>query len=158
MTRVRRALLGGNKASFAVRDGNFENLAHVGVTHPGRLRRGNADVRNGGLVAANLVIRQRRRVLVGVYDVAKRHEAQLDERLESVANAEHEAVSVVEKVVDCFFQARIFEKRNDELGRSVGLVSSRETPGRKIICEARICCSKISADPWRAAGVRFLMR
>ena len=75
------------------------------------------------------VERERGALLVHGADVAERHETQLHERLETVADAQHEAVAVLQQVAHRFGDGRSAEERRDELGRAVGLVAAGEPAG-----------------------------
>ncbi len=57
------------------------------------------------------------------------HQAQLDQRLEAVADAQHQAIAGLEQVADRLGDLGSAEERRDELGGAVGLVAAREAAG-----------------------------
>ena len=61
------------------------------------------------------------------FDLAVGDEAELDESLEAVTDTDSETVAFVEKLLDGFRDARIAERRGDELAGTVGLVTRGET-------------------------------
>ena len=77
-------------------------------------------------MAADGVERQRRAFGGHRHDVAVRHQAQLDERLEAVADAEHQTIAVLQQVAHGLGDGRRAEERGDELGGAVRLVAAGE--------------------------------
>ena len=80
-------------------------------------------------MAADGVERQRRRVGHGVDDIAIGHKTQFDERLKTVADAEHQAVASLQQVANGLGDLGGAEERGDELGGAVGLVATGEAAG-----------------------------
>lgn len=56
-----------------------------------------------------------------------RHQAKLDKRLETVADAEHQAITVVQQVAHGLGHGRSAEERGDELGGAVRFVAARRS-------------------------------
>ena len=107
-------------------DGDGVHVAHLGLRQPrGEVRR-HAGAHQTALVAADGVERQRRAFGGHRHDVAVRHQAKLDERLEAVADAEHQAVAVVQQVAHGLGHGRGAEERGDELGGAVRFVAAGE--------------------------------
>ena len=80
-------------------------------------------------MATDGVERQRGRIGRGVDDVAVGHQTELDQGLEAVADAQHQAVAGLEQVADCLGDLGSAEERRDELGGAIGLVAAREAAG-----------------------------
>ena len=78
-------------------------------------------------MSADRIARERRRLRIKRHDLAVRKEAELDERLEAVADTEDQPLSLLQKFHDRLSDARISERRRDELARAVRLVTARET-------------------------------
>ena len=78
-------------------------------------------------MSADRIARERRRLRIKRHDLAVRKEAELDERLETVADTEDQPLSLLQKFHDRLSDARISERRRDELARAVRLVAARET-------------------------------
>ena len=76
---------------------------------------------------ADRVVRKRRRLPIERHDLAIGQETELDERLEAVADAEDQSLALLQKFHDRLSDARISERRRDELARAVRLVAARET-------------------------------
>ena len=113
-----------DKAAFAVRDWNGVNVAGLDVLKPRREIGGDNRVDGCRGVAADCVERQRR-IVVGKprLDLAVGDEAELVEGLEAVADADGEAITFLEELLDGFRDARIAERGGDELSGAVGLVA-----------------------------------
>ena len=90
-------LLRGEKTPLAVRNGNGVNISHLCSRKPRRSRRAHARAHELGLVAADDIVGECREGLVGIHDPSVGHEAELDERLEAVADAEHQTVALLEQ-------------------------------------------------------------
>ncbi len=103
------------------------DLADLALGQPRREVARHAGADEAALVAADGVEGQRRSVGCGFHDVAVRHEAELDERLEAVADAQHEAVAGLQQLADRLGDLGRAEERGDELGGAVGLVAAGET-------------------------------
>ena len=80
-------------------------------------------------MASDGVEGERRALFAHRTDVSERHEAELNERLEPVADAEYQAVAVLQQVAHRLGDRRCAEERRDELGGAVGLVATTETAG-----------------------------
>ena len=120
-------MLRGDKAALAVRNRDRVQVAHLAGGQPRALDRRDARGHIAALVAADEVEGQRR-VVAGhlVADLAVGHKAELDERLEAVADAEHQAVALAEQFMDGVLDARAAQEGGDELARAVRLVAARE--------------------------------
>ena len=81
-------------------------------------------------MAADGVERERGALVVHGADVAVRHQAQLHERLEAVADAQHQAVAVEQQVAHGLGDLGGAEEGRDELRRTVGLVAAGEAAGQ----------------------------
>ena len=75
-------------------------------------------------MTADLVEGQRRTVLIGIHDLSKRYETQLDQSLESVADAGSQSASAVQKIRDRFCDRRISEERGNEFAGAVRFVAA----------------------------------
>ena len=122
-----KQLVGGNKATFSVTDCDGVDVAKCALGEPWRHRGSNAGANKLALVATNGVERQRWAGVVHRTNVAVRNKSQLDERLEAIANAQHKAIALLQKLADSLGNLRSAEERADKLSRSVGLVSAGET-------------------------------
>ena len=116
----------GEEAAFAVRDRHGVNALELRVLQPRGEIGADARVDDARLVAADGVVGQRRAVLVRVHDPAVGHEAELDERLEAVADAGHESAALVEEARDRVLHRAAAEEGRDELARAVRLVAAGE--------------------------------
>ena len=116
----------GDEAALAVGDGNGIELIRVALGEPRRQVAADAGANQAALVTADLVEGQRGRVGGGVDDVAVRHQAQLDECLEAVADAQHKAVAGLQQVANRLGDLGCAEERGDELGGTVWLVAAGE--------------------------------
>ena len=82
-------------------------VAHLRAEHPGGIHRGHPGGDIPALMAADIVEGQRGTVLVHRPDLAVGHQSQLDQGLEAVADAQHQAIPVFEQVVDRVGEAGI---------------------------------------------------
>ncbi len=123
-------LVGGHKAALAVGDGDGVQVAHLGLQHPGGVDRGHPGGDVPALVAADQVIGQGGAAVVHGPDLPVGHQPQLDEGLEAVADAQHQAVPVLKQVVDRVGQPGVAEEGGDELAGAVGLVAAGEAAGQ----------------------------
>ena len=103
-------------------------------------------------MAADQVEGQGGTVLVHGPDLAVGHQSQLDQGLEAVADAQHQAVPVFEQVVDRVGEPGIAEEGADELGGAVGLVAAGEAAGQDDHLVRRMAASRAWAD-WARQGV-----
>ena len=78
-------------------------------------------------MTSDLVVCQRRAVLSAIHDFSFRYKTQLDECLESVADTQHQTVSVFHQVCNSIFDPRVSEYSCNEFSRSVRLVSTGKT-------------------------------
>ena len=108
-------------------DGNVVNVAHLATRKPGAQIRRHTRAHQAALVTADLVERERGARIVHGADVAIRHQAQLHERLEAVADAQHQAVAVLQQVAHRLGHFRSAEERRDELRGAIGLVAAGKT-------------------------------
>ena len=110
-------------------DGDGVGVVQAALRQPrGQVGR-DAGAHQTALVATDGVERQRGRIGRGVDDVAVGHQAELDQGLEAVADAQHQAIAGLEQVADCLGDLGSAEERRDELGRAVGRVAAREAAG-----------------------------
>ncbi len=70
---------------------------------------------------------QSRRIRFLPSDLTVRHQSQLDERLEPVTNAQRQTVPFLQQTHDSFFHLFILEGSGKELGRTIRLITRRET-------------------------------
>ena len=78
---------------------------------------------------ADRVEGERRAARIHRDDVTIGHEPELDERLKAVANAQHEAITIVEQTTHGIRDVGIAEERRDELGTAIRLVATGKTTG-----------------------------
>ena len=102
------------------------HVAHLGFGEPRGEARCHAGAHQAALVAADGVERQRRAFGGHRHDIAVRHQSELDERLEAVADAEHQTVAIVQQVAHGLGHGRGAEECGDELGGAVRLVATGE--------------------------------
>lgn len=119
----------GVELAFAMRQRDRVEVAGLAEGKPGR---GIADDPGGGVagdVAADVVVDQGRGTGGGLADLAVGDEAGLDQGLEAVADAEHEAVAVLQQVHDGIGHPRVADDGGDEFRGAVGLVAGAEAAG-----------------------------
>ena len=107
-------------------DGNGVHVVDAALGEPRAQIGRHARAHQAALVTADGVESQRGAGLVHGADVSVGHQAELDERLEAVADAQHEAVAGLQQVTNGLGDLGRAEECGDELGRAVGLVSARE--------------------------------
>ena len=112
-----------------MRDRNVDDISDVHQRQPRRAVRHDARADDTGLVAGDGIVGQGRAALVGVDNLAVRHESELDECLKTVAYAAHKPASAVEQVGNGIAYLRAAEECGYELTRAVGLVAAREAAG-----------------------------
>ena len=117
--------------ALAVGNGHIVDIAHLGQAQPGALVGGHPGSYNPALMAADGVEGQGGAGVIGVDDLAVGHQTQLDEGLEAVADAAHQAVPVIQELHHLLLDGRIPEKGGDELGGAVGLVAAGEAAGQE---------------------------
>ncbi len=127
--KLREQVGARHEPAFAMRDRHGVHVAHLGLGEPGGEVRRDARAHKAALVAADLVERERGALVGHRHDVAVRHKTQLDEGLEAVADAEHEAIAVLEQIAHGLSDRGRAEERGDELRRTIRLVAARETAG-----------------------------
>ena len=98
----------GGKTAFAVGDSDSVDVAGPAAHQPWRRIGSDTRARQPRDMAADVVERERRAVVAHVADIAVRHQAQLDERLEAVADTEDQAV-MVQKMLNRRRNARFTE-------------------------------------------------
>ena len=96
---------------------------------PGRFIGDDLGVRHLGDVAADRIKGQCRRVVILSRDLPVRHKAQFDQRLETVADTQDQAVSLSEQVTDRFLDDGISECCSEELGAAIRLITCGEAAG-----------------------------
>ena len=127
LAQLRHHLRRGGKSALAMGDSNRVHVADLYVVEPRREIRSHLRAHHAGDVAAQRIVRKRRRFLREIADLAVGHEAELDERLKTVADAEHEAVAALQQAHDLLRDTRIAEHGRDELAGAVRLVTAGET-------------------------------
>ena len=115
------------EATLTVRERDGMQVTDVAGGQPRALHRGYASGGVAALVAADEVEGQRR-VVAGhlVTDFAVGNQTQLNERLEAVADAEHQAVALVQQLVNAVLDACITQEGRNELTGTVRLVTAGE--------------------------------
>ena len=116
--------VGSDETSLAMGDGDGVHIAHLRLGKPRRQVRRDACAYKTALVASDGVERKRRALRGHRHNVAEGHETELDERLEPVADAEHETVTVVEQVAHGLGDRRCTEERRDELRGAIRFVAA----------------------------------
>ena len=91
-----------------------QQLADLRAGKPRGLVGAHARAHKAGLMAADDVVGERRAVGIGIHDLAVGHKAELDERLEAVADAEHQAVALLEQRRHLLADGGAAEKGGDE--------------------------------------------
>ena len=114
------------EAAFAMRERDGVHLADVHAREPRRLDRGDAGMGVTRDVAGDAVVEQRRGGSIDVTDLTIRDEAGLDERLEAVADAEREAVAVLEQLHDSVADDGRLDDGGDELAGTIRFVTGGE--------------------------------
>ena len=74
---------------------------------------------------------QRGAGVIGVDDLAVGHQSQLDQGLETVADAAHQAIPLFQQLHDLLLNGRIPEESGDELGGAIGLIAAGEAAGNE---------------------------
>ena len=115
-----------NKAAFAVRNRHIVNLADLCVIQPRRFCGTDTGVDHHRLMAADCVERQRWRGLCHIADFAVWNKSQLNQRLETVADTEHQALADVQKLGYSLAHLRIAEEGSNELRAAIRLVAAGE--------------------------------
>ena len=75
-------------------------------------------------MAADRIKGQGRAVAACLTDFTVGHQSELNQRLESVTNTQHQAVTVIQQIHDCLFDALVFKGRLNELAGAVRLVTA----------------------------------
>ena len=112
-------------------DGNRVHLAHIRHGQPRRLIGRDARANDAGLVACDGVEGQRRAAFIRVDYLSIRNKAELDERLEAVADTRHKSVALLDQLHDILLDGGVAEEGGDELAGAVRLVTAGEAAGYK---------------------------
>ncbi len=105
------------------------DVAGLDVAEPGAHDRYDLSVDHAGQMTADGVIRQRRAVgLQGLY-VAVGQKAQLNEGLEAVADAEGQAVALIQERFEGFRKGGVAEQCRNELARAFRFIAGAEAAG-----------------------------
>ena len=112
-----------------MRERDGVHLVDFHAREPRRLDRGDAGMGVTRNVSGDAVVEERRGGGVDVTDLTIRDEAGLDEGLEAVADAEREAVAVLEQLHDGITHNGRLDDRCDELAGTIGLVAGGEAAG-----------------------------
>ena len=129
VSQLPNQLLTAQEPALAVGDGDGVNVAHLRPCQPRRAVGSDAGPHQTGLVAADGVEGQGGAGLVGVDDLTVGDKTQLDERLETVADAQHQAVPVFQQVHGGVPHLRVAEKGGNEFGGAVRLIAAGEAAG-----------------------------
>ncbi len=135
-------LVGGHKAALAVGDGDGVEVAHMGLEHPGGLDRGHPGGDVPALVAADQVVGQSGALIVHGADLPVWDQPQLDEGLEAVADAQHQAVPVPKQVMDRIGQPGLRRKEAMNFPEPSGSSPPEKPPGRTTIWLRRMASSR----------------
>ena len=73
---------------------------------------------------ADDIVSQRWALCIRIADFAVWDQAKLDERLEPVAYAAHQAIPLLQQFIHAFADARIAEESRDELSRAIRLIAA----------------------------------
>ena len=115
-----------DEAPFSVRSRCDVHAAQVRFRKPRRAVAHDLGIDHGRNMPADGVEGQGRRILVLAGDLSARHKAELDQRLEAVADTECQTVAVFQKVGDRLADGLVAEGRREEFGRAVRLVTAGE--------------------------------
>ena len=135
------------EAAFAVADRHRIYIAYPCFPQPGAPVAGHTGADDPALVAGNRVKGQRRTGRIGIDDLAKGHEAQLDQRLEAIADSAYEAIPLLQQLLDRLANCRIAEECRDKLCAAVRLVPAGETARN----EDRLTPADFIRKPFHAA-------
>ena len=151
-----------------MRNRNGKHIAGSRFRKPGRFVGGNPGAHQARLVPSDSVISQCGAIFVSVNNLAERNKTQLNQRLETVANAAHQSVAVFKQIIYFCLNFFISEKRRNKLARTVRLIAARKTARNKdnlrfldFLCKIvrRICnsfCGKVVNDNnFRRSARRF---
>ena len=120
----------GDQATFAVRNRDRVDVARLDQAEPGRQAGYHPGIGHPRNVATYPVKGEGRAVLRQRTNLSVRQQTQFDQRLESVADAEHQPVPFIEQLHDCFGQTRAMEQGRNELAGAVRFVAGAE-PARQ---------------------------
>ena len=121
--------LRGHEAALAVGHGDGVHVVQLAQEHPGGLDAGHPGGDVPALVPADEVEGQGGAGVVGLADLAIGDQPQLDQRLEAIADAQHQPVPVFQQVMNRVGELGVTQEGDDELGRAVRLVSAGEAAG-----------------------------
>lgn len=108
-------------------NGYCMNIPYATVHHPWGLVGGYPSAHQHRLMASNGVEGQRRAAAVGIDNLAKRNQPQLNQRLEAIADAAHQTVAVLKQLVYPLFNLWIAEKSSDKFAGTFRLIAARRT-------------------------------
>ena len=115
---------------LAVRYCQRMRIADIHAREPRREIRCNAHAHGLRDMPPDVVVRQGRRILIEIRDLAVGQKAELQECLETVAYPEDQTVVIVQEAMHCLGNLRCTEHRRDELARPIRLVTAAE-PARQ---------------------------
>ena len=118
-----------HELALAMADGNIVYIAFLEGGEPRGTGGGHAGAHQSRDVTVDIVTIQCRGVGSHIAQLAKWQQTGLDERLEAVADTEHQALTV-QQVFHRRFDLRMVEHVGDELAAAVGLVTQAETAGQ----------------------------
>ena len=118
-----------NEPSFTVRNRDHMIITDRGVIQPGRLVGCDAGTNHHRLMAADRVESQGRRVVFHLNNLAKGHQTQFNQSLETVADTQHQAIPLFKQGMYTVFNARVAEESSDKFAAAVRFVTTGEAAG-----------------------------
>lgn len=113
-----------------MRNGHGVNFAHSAVRKPGRLDAADTRIHHHTLVPAYGVERKRRHIGGHIQNVPVRHKAKLNQRLKSVADAEHKPIPLVQKPFHRVGKPGVTQKCGNKLAGTLRFVPAGESTGK----------------------------
>ncbi len=107
-------------------NGHIENVARIGVLQPGAHVGSHAGPYDLRLMPTDGVEGQCRTVHIRIPDLAVGHKSQLDERLEAVADTDHETVPLIQELHGLLAHCLVPEEGGNELSRAIRLITAGE--------------------------------
>ena len=137
--------------------GTLNTSPALDAREPGRLCGSDPDAHDARLVAADVVIGERGAGLVRFDDLPEGHEPELDERLEAVADAAHEAVAAFQGAPStCSFTSSLRKKAVMNLPEPSGSSPPEKPPGIKTMLASLM--REANASTERATSSAVLLR
>ena len=82
-------LLTAQEAAFTVGNGHIHHISYLHLAEPGGIIGSHSGPHDAALMAADHILAQGGAGLIGIDDLTKGHQTQLDQRLEAVTDAQH---------------------------------------------------------------------